>query len=567
MKKYVKIFKKKSIAISSGKGGVGKTTTAVNMGLYFASKGYKVGLVDLDPLSDVEVLLDLAEKEKIITHADTDKKGKNLDSYVRHVFHNFDILFPAAKIKKNEITAVKKKLFKDFAKQLTEQYDLLIFDMPAGIRDEDNLSFLPYMGSLIMVTNSEPTAHVSAGGYIKAVLDYTKNLPIYIWHNKYIRNPGANFNPEDVIGNYNRNSPKKARIHPNKASHIEHLAFIPSDPTLDLLQTNPSVTLNILRSILDMAEFIKEEQLKFFAQKSNIPEKTFDLIKYFLIHRTTNDTFDKFIDELGEYVGNIIRYRMTKDKFYTNENGKVPEGRRIFTLEQIQSLKKLFSAINADPLRLRALRIASLAEDLIDKQENAKRHFFVGNVTPANKRIDMEISKMLITLNNQASHLKTTVKNTAGLLLFYFSLYKLFHSKSLLKLLNNFIPIRKSGKGRVVRDKHKQIRYIVEQNSVYKKRYLTLIKVLFPVITKQLTTMVQTFQLSHLYYRKADGSINKAAYVKLFSHFMHDTVNSGLGIITGFRYRPASIAFNEAADKLIDKVILPQQPVKEKAAS
>jgi cellulose biosynthesis protein BcsQ len=567
MNKYIKMFKKISIAVSSGKGGVGKTTTAVNLGLYCARRGYRVGVVDLDPLSDIEVLLDITKSDHSVHNQGFDKHAKTLDSYLIPVFHNFHLLFSAVKLKKGDIPALKKKLFRDFARQLTGQYDLLIFDMPAGVRDEDNLSFLPYMGGLIMVTNSEPTAHVSAGGYIKAVLDYSKDLPIYIWHNRFIRNPGADFNPEDVIGNYNRNSPRDARICPDLAAHIEHLAFIPGDPSLDLLKTNPSVTLNILRSILEMAEFIKEEQLNLLAQESNIPEKTFDLIKYFLIHRGTNDTFDLFIDELGDYVGNIIRYRMARDSFYTTVKGTIPRGRRVFTLKQIQSLKTLFIKMNADPLRIRALRIIHLLEDAIQKQENSKRMFFVGNITPANKRIDLEISKILITLNNQTANLQKTVRNTAGLLLFYFSLYKLFHSKSLLKLLNNFIPIRKTGKGRVVRDKHRQIRFIIEKDPKYKERYLHLIKTLFPVITKQLTTMVKTFELSHLYYRKEDGSINREAYIKLFSHFMHDTINSGLGIIAGFKFRPASIAFDDAANKLLGKIQSRHQAPSEKAAS
>jgi len=51
----------RSIAIGSGKGGVGKTITACNLASFYARKGLRVGLVDLDPLSDVASLLDLPE--------------------------------------------------------------------------------------------------------------------------------------------------------------------------------------------------------------------------------------------------------------------------------------------------------------------------------------------------------------------------------------------------------------------------------------------------------------------------------------------------------------------------
>ena len=57
---------RKSLAVGSGKGGVGKTITACNLSLHFARKGMRVGLVDLDPLSDVASLLDLYESEQAL---------------------------------------------------------------------------------------------------------------------------------------------------------------------------------------------------------------------------------------------------------------------------------------------------------------------------------------------------------------------------------------------------------------------------------------------------------------------------------------------------------------------
>lgn len=123
----------KVIVITSGKGGVGKTTTTANLGTGLAAAGQKVCLVDTDiGLRNLDVvlglenrivydLLDVVEGNCRVRQALIKDKqfGENL------------VLLPAAQTREKD--AVKPEQMLKLMNQLKQEYDYVILDSPAGI--------------------------------------------------------------------------------------------------------------------------------------------------------------------------------------------------------------------------------------------------------------------------------------------------------------------------------------------------------------------------------------------------------------------------------------------------
>jgi septum site-determining protein MinD len=121
-----------AIVVTSGKGGVGKTTTSANIGTALALSGKKVCLLDTDiGLRNLDVLLGL-ENRIIYDLVDvTEQKCKIEQAWIKHKRCDTLYLLPAAQTK--DKSAVDAKQLRWLTAELKERFDYVIIDCPAGI--------------------------------------------------------------------------------------------------------------------------------------------------------------------------------------------------------------------------------------------------------------------------------------------------------------------------------------------------------------------------------------------------------------------------------------------------
>lgn len=155
------------IAVTSGKGGVGKTSLSVNMALQFRELGRKVVILDADfGLANVEVMLGIRPQ---YTLADLIFNNKSIEEIITEGPMGIGFISGGSGVQ-DLVNLDKDKIKKLIAKlvKLDSLYDVVIIDTGAGIADSV-VEFVLSSPEVLLVVTPEPTSITDAYSLLKAV--------------------------------------------------------------------------------------------------------------------------------------------------------------------------------------------------------------------------------------------------------------------------------------------------------------------------------------------------------------------------------------------------------------
>lgn len=141
------------IVVTSGKGGVGKTTTTANLGSALALTGKKVALVDTDiGLRNLDVVMGLENRIVYDICDVVEGKCKLRQALIKDKRFTDLFLLPAAQTR--DKSAVNEAQMRELTKRLREEFDFILIDCPAGI-EQGFKNAIAGADRAIVVTNAE----------------------------------------------------------------------------------------------------------------------------------------------------------------------------------------------------------------------------------------------------------------------------------------------------------------------------------------------------------------------------------------------------------------------------
>lgn len=155
------------ITVTSGKGGVGKSNTAINLAIQFKKMGKRVIILDADfGLANIEIMFGTVPKHNL---CDLIYQGKSIQDII--TWGPMEVGFISggsgiagmANLSRDYLNYIIQNLV-----QLDAMADIIIVDTGAGISDAV-LEFLVASGEILLVTTPEPTSITDSYSLLKAL--------------------------------------------------------------------------------------------------------------------------------------------------------------------------------------------------------------------------------------------------------------------------------------------------------------------------------------------------------------------------------------------------------------
>lgn len=222
----------KVIVVTSGKGGVGKTTTSAAISAGLASMGYKTAVIDFDiGLRNLDLIMG-CERRVVYDFVNVINGDANLsqalikDKRVENLY-----ILPASQTRDKD--ALSKEGVAKIIEELKKEFDFIVCDSPAGI-EKGAMMALYFADEAIVVTNPE----------VSSVRDSDRILGVLASKSKRAEDKDSPIREHLLITRYS-----DARVKRGEMLSIDDVLEILSVPLLGVIPESPAVLTSSNRGV------------------------------------------------------------------------------------------------------------------------------------------------------------------------------------------------------------------------------------------------------------------------------------------------------------------------------